>query len=274
MKGMMRVPLAAVLLALAPAAEAKIKSADQMKPDKAYLLVQVDPVEFQMMGTNRLVTGVIFAPYDPATKQTRPGVMAQNDPIAKDGKRRLYLMEVDPGIWVIAGTGTNGSQMTSGTSFSLGSYHFDVHAGELVDLGVFVPQREESDNPDTKMTGGKMLAMAFLGGRIESVPSVVTIRPRAVGDVAVPAWLASKTLVQPAFVYGGTFGNNQGGLVNRIDGKQGRGRTAGEMSYLSKPGQPAVEAARVGEAAHEPPNAEPPATPSSPPSPPQGRGYP
>jgi hypothetical protein len=85
------------------------------------------------------------------------------------------------------------------------------------------------------------------------------IRPRGAGDVPVPAWLATKPLVQPAFVYGVTFGNAGGGLINRIDGKKGRGRVAGEAAYLSKPGQPA--AASAGDQAAM----EPPATPSSPP---------
>lgn len=267
MTGMMRALLAAVLLTLAPTAGAKIKSADQMKAEKAYLLVQVEPVEFQMMGNNRLVTGVIFAPYDPVTKQTRENLLARRDPVAKDGKRRLYLIEVDPGTWVIAGTGGSDSQMGSAdTSFSLGSYHFDVHAGELVDLGVFVPQREESDNPDTRMNTGNVLGTALFGASVEPVPNRLTIRPRGTDDIAIPAWLAAKPLVQPAFVYGGTFGNNLGGLVNRVDGKAGRGRTAGAATYLSKPGQPAVAAPSsesVAEPASAPASAETPATPSS-----------
>ncbi|WP_428627504.1 hypothetical protein [Sphingopyxis sp.] len=252
MTGMMRLTFAAALLALSPAAAAKIKSADDLKPDKAYLLVQVDPVEFKMMGNNRLVTGVVFAPYDAVKKEIRAGVMVRNDPVAKDGKRRLYLIEVDPGTWVIAGTGASGATLGSAdTSFSLGSYHFEVGAGELADLGVFVPLREESDNPDTKMTGGKLIGMAFFGGGVEPVPNRITIRPRGSGDIVVPSWLAAKPLVQPAFIYGGTFGNQGGGLVNRIDGKDGRGRAAGETAYLSKPGQPAAAAA-VAEPAPEP----------------------
>lgn len=234
--------LLAMLLVVAPAAQAKIKSADQLKPDKAYLLVQVDPVVVKLMGTSRMVTGILFAPYDVQKKQTGPGVMAL-DPIAKDGKRRLFLLEIEPGTWTITGTGGSGAAMGSAdTSFSLGSYHFDARAGDVLDLGVFEPQREETDNPDAKLTGGKLIGMMFLHQRIEPVPNRLTIRPRGDGDIAIPAWLASRPLVQPAFVYGGTFGNSLGGLVNRIDGKDGRGRAIGTAAYLSKPGQPSVEA--------------------------------
>lgn len=259
-------PLAAALLLIAPAVDAKIKSAEEMAAGKAYLLVQVDPVEVKILGTSQVTTGVLFAPYDPATKQVRAGVMALKDPVAKDAKRRLYLIEIDPGTWVIAGTGASGASLGSAdTSFSLGSYHFEAKAGELVDLGVFEPKREVSDNPDTKMTAVKLFGGPLFGGRVEPVPNRLEIRPRGEGDVAVPGWLATKPLVHPAFVYGGTFGNSVGGLVNRIDGKQGRGRTAGEVTYLSKPGQPKVEpaAAPADAPVPETPTAEAPATPSS-----------
>lgn len=244
MRKWISLPLAAMLLVAAPAAHAKIKSAAEMTATKAYLLVQIDPVEVKILGTSHVTTGVVFAPYDPATKQVRAGVIALKDPVAKDGKRRLYLIEVDPGTWVIAGTGASTASLgAADTSFSLGSYHFEARAGELVDLGVFVPEREVSDNPDTKMNAVKLLGGPLFGGRVEPVPNRLGVRPRGIDDVPVPAWLATKPLVQPAFVYGATFGNNLGGLVNRIDGKAGRGRAAGEAAYLSKPGQPAAASA-------------------------------
>lgn len=266
MTKLLLLPLGAAALALAPAAHAKFKSAADMKPGKAYLLVQVDPVEMKFLGTNRITTGVLFAPYDPATKRVGPGVMALKDPVAKDDKRRLYLVEVDPGTWVIAGTGASGASLGSAdTSFSLGSYHFEAKAGELVDLGVFLPAREESENPDTRMNAMKLLGGPLLGGRVEPVPNRLAIRPRADGDVPVPVWLATTAVVQPAFVYGGTFGNSQGGLVNRIDGKQGRGRVSGTIAYLSKPGQPIAEAPPVAAPAETQPANAPETAPITPP---------
>jgi hypothetical protein len=242
MMALMRALLAMLLLCVAPTAQAKIKSAGQLKADKAYLLVQVDPVVIKLMGTSRMVTGILFAPYDVQKKQAGPAVMALNDPITKDGKRRLFLLEIDPGTWVITGTGGSGASLGSAdTSFSLGSYHFEARAGEVLDLGVFEPQREETDNPDAKLTSGKLIGMMFLHQRIEPVPNRLAIRPRGQDDLAIPAWLASRPLVQPAFVYGGTFGNSLGGLVNRVDGKDGRGRAVGTAAYLSKPGQPVGE---------------------------------
>ena len=81
-------------------------------------------------------------------------------PIAKDGKRRQFLLEIQPGTWAITGTGGSGAALGSAdTSFSLGSYHFAAKAGEVLDLGVFEPQREETDNPDAKLTSGKLIGM-------------------------------------------------------------------------------------------------------------------
>jgi hypothetical protein len=170
------------------------------------------------------------------------GQSAQNDPIAKDDKRRRYLLEIQPATWVITGTGGGGAAMGSAdTSFSLGSDHSEAKTSEVLDLGAFEPQREETDNPDAKLTSGKLIGMMFLHQRTEPVPNRLAIRPRGAGDLAIPAWRASRPLVQPAFVYGGTFGNSLGGLVNRIDGKDGRGRAVGTAAYLSRPGQPVVE---------------------------------
>ncbi|MEP7007262.1 MAG: hypothetical protein ABI810_14855 [Sphingomonas bacterium] len=246
MRAWIRAVLALALLVVANAATAKIKSADELKPDKAYLLVQVEPLTIKLMGTNRIATGILFAPYDVQRNYAGPAVMALNDPISKDGKRRLFLLEIDPGTWTIAGTGGIPAALgLANTSFSLGSYHFEAKAGEMLDLGVFEPQREETDNPDAKLTSGKLIGMMLLHQRIEPLPNMLEIRPRGPGDIAIPAWLAPRPLVQPAFVYGGTFGNSLGGLVNRVDGKAGRGRAIGTAAYLSKPGQPVAEAAAV-----------------------------
>jgi hypothetical protein len=140
---------------------------------------------------------------------------------------------------VIEGAGGDAPALGAAvTSFALGSYRFEVHAGEVIDLGVIAPKREESDNPDTKMTGGKlagmMLAGPFGGGRVEPLPMKLDIRARSTGDLPLPDWLATTPITQPAFTYGATFGNLLGGLVNRVDGKTGRGRVSGEVVYLTK----------------------------------------
>ena len=109
MKKIFRFMLLALMGCLSVTAFAKDKSIE-IKPDRAYLLVQVDPIEYQMLGTNRMKMDVGFARYDVARNDIRGGfkssenpvpegesvrTLARKKPIAKDGKRRLYLLEVE-----------------------------------------------------------------------------------------------------------------------------------------------------------------------------------
>jgi hypothetical protein len=253
---MLRVLLSLLLVVAVPASAKTNWAKAGLDPAKAYVLVQVEPLEFQMMGNNRVVTGLILAPYDPeksavvaSEKAGKPAGVARltliSDAVASDGKRKQYFAEIAPGTWVIegAGGGSGGTLAASVTSFSLGSYRFDARAGEVIDLGVVTPLREESDNPDTEMTAGKLAGMMVMGGLLgakapEPLPLKLAIRPRGDGDLAMPAWLSGATLVQPALTYGSTFQNLLGGLINRVDGKAGRGRGTGEVVYPSKPEPP------------------------------------
>lgn len=251
----LRMGLCLLLLATPVVASGKTDwSKTRLDPTKAYVLVQLDPIEFKMLGNNRIATGLILSAYDADKGIIRmvekkgtivdvERVMLSKTAIAKDGKRRQHFSAITPGVWVIEGAGGAGATHGEGmTSFSLGSYTFEARAGQVIDLGVIVPRPEESDNPDTKMTGGKMLGMLMLGGiRVEPLPLKLAVRPRTSGDLSLPAWLSTAPLTQPAFTYGVTFPNFLGGLVNRVDGKAGRGRAAGEVVFPSKPGQPKVD---------------------------------
>jgi hypothetical protein len=230
-----------------------------LDPAMAYVLVQVEPLHFRFMGNNDIATNIILHAYDDeksnlrfleSKDKSKPDhrVLLDKVDIAKAGKRRQYFTAIMPGTWVIEGAGGNGGTLGAPiTSFALGSHRFEAHAGEVIDLGVLAPSSEESDNPDTKMSTGKLAGMIFAGpfggGRVESLPLKIAVRPRADGDFPVPAWLSKANIVQPGFTYGATFSNLMGGLVNRVDGKAGRSRTVGEVVYLSRPGQPKVEAA-------------------------------
>jgi hypothetical protein len=243
--------MALALLAIPSIADAKTDWAKQkLDPALAYVLVQIEPIEFKMMGNNQIATGIILASYEPDKARIKliekdgkivgvARLALGKTPVAKDGKRRQYFAAISPGSWVIEGSG--GEAPTLGapaTSFSLGSYRFEAQAGQVIDLGVIAPKREESDNPDTKMSTGKMAGMIFAGpfggGRVEPLPLKLDIRARLSGDIPLPVWLATTALTQPAFTYGATFANLLGGLVNRVDGKAGRGRTPGEIAYLTK----------------------------------------
>jgi hypothetical protein len=256
MKSAYVVTLTAAALAQLQPAQAKTDWAKSgLDPAKAYVLVQIEPVEFQMMGNNRIVSGFFLAPYDASKKaislteipKKQPQVarvVLKKEAIAKEGKRRQYFAAITPGTWVFEGAGGDVPLMGAPlTSFSLGSYSFVAKAGEVIDLGVVTLSRETSDNPDTKMTAGKMAGMIFAGpfggGRVEPVPMTLTMRARGQGDFPLPAWVPENRLTRPGFAYGATFSNILGGLINRIDGKAGRNRQTGEIGFPSGPQMPA-----------------------------------
>ncbi len=217
----------------------------EFMPGKSYVVFQLDPITDEASGKPVQRAHAVLARYDaeagdirgrgkaagksvPADQVVR--VQAFKKKLIKQGKRLLYLIEVEPDIWTIesAGIGMSGALADMTTSFSLGSYTFEVGEGQVVDLGVLVPVRPKSDNPDTKLTTGKVLKGLFLlgGMKIEQVPLTMEIRERRADDIPLPAWLASQELSKVELTYGNRFGNYAGGLINRIDGVKGRARPA------------------------------------------------
>jgi len=112
-----------------------------------------------------------------------------------------------PDTWVIEGAG--------GTAFSLGSRTFTLAAGDMVDLGVESPPR---------LAVGRVATLALLGPFARTPlqrPAFLDMRARGAADFAIPVQLRS-AIVPVRLQPGARFGNDLGGLVNRIDGRRGR----------------------------------------------------
>ena len=125
----------------ASAAEDLRKVPAALDPAKAYLLVDTvnDPP-----GAGGPV--IAFARYEPELEDIAGFGRAAKSrvPAGEDrristrsgrllrfkGNRELHLIELTPGSWTIEGI--------DGTAASLGSYSFDLPAGRITDLGVFV----------------------------------------------------------------------------------------------------------------------------------------
>jgi hypothetical protein len=238
-----------LLLAAAPAlaAESLKLVPAKLDPAKAYALVEVlNHDEGKMPGR------VVLARYDAQGGDVRGGLRSPGSRLAKDepvrvatsnalvkGKAsRLYLLELEPDTWVIEGAG--------GTAFSLGSRHFTVAAGEVVDLGVMAPRGDypEGEGP-WKLTAGKLAKIALLGPFAKGPkPSVamLEIRERTASDMALPAPLRERA-VRASFTPGAKFGNYLGGLVNRLEGRKGRPASSVEDSEpaAAEPAQAATQ---------------------------------
>lgn len=136
----------------------------------------------------------------------------RNKPIAKGEASRLFLLELDPDVWVIQGYGN--------TSFSLGSYSFVLAPGSVVDLGVVAAETDWAEGqkpPDV----GDVFAAALAGPfakRADIAPLRLSFRSRGSGDMRVPVGIPAERVKPVAFTEDATFGNYLGALVNRIEG--------------------------------------------------------
>jgi hypothetical protein len=239
--------LTLALLALAAAASPTVAKPLKivpaaLDPAKAYILVEYRLLKNPYAGfpgsrkTMPLNAGLSFGRYDPALGDIRglgkaganpvgPGQQPiegfRNKPLAKGEGSRLFLIEVEPDVWVVQGFGN--------TSFSLGSYAFELAPGSVTDLGVVTAEpdwAEGQEPPDM----GDVLTAALAGPFAKSpdiAPMRVSFRPRTTTDLPIPAGIPADRVRQPVFTPGAKFGNYLGGLVNRIEGVNARLRSGG-----------------------------------------------
>jgi hypothetical protein len=233
---MKRLAILAAILALAasPVSAATLKAVPPtLDPAKAYILVEYKLLKNPFGGfpgsrkTMPLTAGLVFARYDPALGDIRgmgkasanPVAAGQRPiegfrkkPVAKGPGSRLFLLEVEPDLWVVQGW--------ANTSFSLGSYAFELAPGTVTDLGIVTAEpdwAEGQDAPDM----GDVLGAALAGPFAKSpdiAPMRLSFRPRGAGDIPIPAGIPAQAVRPAAFTPGAKFGNYLGGLVNRIEG--------------------------------------------------------
>ena len=238
--------LLALVAAESPAVARPLKAVPAaLDPAKAYILVEYRLLKNPYSGfpgsrkTMPLNTGLSFGRYDPALADIRglgkaaanpvgPGQQPiegfRNKPLAKGEGSRLFLIEVEPDTWVVQGFGN--------TSFSLGSYAFELAPGSVTDLGVVTaePDWAEGQKP---ADAGDVLTAALVGPfakRPDMAPMRVGFRPRTATDIPLPAGIPADRVREPVFTPDAKFGNYLGGLVNRIEGVNARIRLTGTMS--------------------------------------------
>lgn len=230
----MRLSAAIALAALFAASPVQAKTLDKLpaklNPTKAYAVVEVGNLD------DARAKGVLtLARYDTSAgdiafldKAAKKPVLAHESlgkPLVQEKSRRLYLLELVPGQWVIEGA--------NGTAFSLGSRTFELVAGQVTDLGIATVTTDYAEGESAyKLTAGKALKLglfgAFAGGSAlpQPIPTAVNFRARAANDLVVPK-LATEPVEWGAEV---KFGNYLGGLVNRMGGRKDRPETNATVS--------------------------------------------
>lgn len=202
-----------------------------LDPTKAYVFVEIGKLDDGLLYGSLILSRYDEAKADiaqaapaPAGKSSKKDRDPENrisllKAAVKDGDRRLYVVEMEPGIWVIEGA--------NDTAFSLGSSTFRLEPGSVTDLGVV---KVYSDFPDGQkrdvLTAGRALKGALMGGIFgstlpQSMPKAMEVSARTQNDLVVPASLAGGA--HPVEWAGQvTFGNHLGGLVNRMGGRKAR----------------------------------------------------
>jgi hypothetical protein len=227
-----RVLILALALATAPASAGTLpKVPVTLDPSKAYVVVEIGKLDDGVLYGSLVLArydegkGDIAEPTPRAEGKAGKNVAVLDNrlyllkPAVKNGDRRLYVVELDPGLWVVEGA--------NDTAFSLGSSTLRLQAGSVTDLGVVTVY---SDFPEGQkrdvLTNGRLLKGALMGGIFgstipKSMPKAIDVRSRTSGDIPMPAVLAG--LARPVEWAGQVkFGNHLGGLVNRMGGRKAR----------------------------------------------------
>jgi hypothetical protein len=234
-------PLALLAAPAAGGAKPLKKAPAVLNPGKAYVLVEYKLLKNPYGGfpgsrkTIPLNEGLVLARYDSALGDIRgrgkaaanpvpagqePGEGFRKTAIARSETSRLFLLEVEPDLWVIQGFGR--------TSFSLGSYTMELAPGTVTDLGVVEAEADWAEG-QKRPDAGDVIKAAFAGPfakRPAIAPMRVSFRPRGDSDMPLPAGIDPSRVRQAAFTPGARFGNYLGGLVNRIEGVNARAKAS------------------------------------------------
>ena len=128
-----------------------------------------------------------------------------------DGSTSVYVVPVNPGFWVVGGAGA--------TTFSLGSYGFEVRAGEITDVGTVLTGRENGESPIPELAAVRLSQDLVEFGTLMNIvmSDTMVMRPAADGQ-AVPEALSAYTVRRAELVPDVRFDNFMRSLVSRAVG--------------------------------------------------------
>lgn len=203
-----------------------------VQPELGYIMVRVGPVAD---GGNRFV---YFGRLDPDTRRaiwvygtTRPNerreldaaMMSENDFIDHDANTETYIVPVHPGFWVIGGATNHTwglSQFAAGvTSFSMGSYGFEVRPGEVTDIGTILTAPQDGRSTVPELAASRVSDDIVHHGTLRNVLMTNALLVRAATETdRIPAVLQGVRVTRAALIPDVRFNNFLRGLVNRALG--------------------------------------------------------
>jgi len=185
---------------------------------KGYILVRLGPAK----GAAPVVA---FARLDPYTgkiigdgvlnalskKEYNAASAGGGNLLSTDGKTSLYVIPVNPGKWVITGTGM--------TIYSLGTYGFEVKEGETVNIGTILTGREDGKSEIPEIAAAKLSQDLVDFGTMMNIvmTDAMLLKPAGESDPTPPE-LASFNVRKAELIADIRFDNVYRGLVNRALG--------------------------------------------------------
>ncbi|WP_157216760.1 hypothetical protein [Flavisphingomonas formosensis] len=188
---------------------------------KGYILVRLGPA----VGSTGSAAVVGFTRLDPYTgkimgdgvlnglssKEYNAAAAGGGNLLSTDGKTSLYLIPVNPGRWIITGTGV--------TVYSLGTYGFDVKAGETVDIGTILTGREDGKSAIPEIAAAKLSEDLVHFGTLMNIVMTDALLLRPPGDAdPIPAELAAFNVRKAELIPDIRFDNVYHSLVGRVLG--------------------------------------------------------
>ena len=210
---------AAALLLATPALAGKPIKAGALVADPAlgYILVRLGPDHNAAISLQRYAVdhgNVVLGKPGPnilSKKELDAAFVGGGNFIAETPDSRTYVVAARPGTWLIAGAGV--------TCFSLGSYGFEVKAGQVTDIGTVLTGLENGKSPVPEIAAAKLSQDLVDFGVVLNVvmSNAMLVRP-ATGSDAVPMALGGMTLRRAALIPDVRFANTCQTLVNRAIG--------------------------------------------------------
>lgn len=204
----------------------------RIEPELGYILARIGPVAD---GGNRFI---YFGRLDPDTRQaiwrygtTKPNdrreldaaMMSENDFIDRDANTETFIVPVRPGFWVVGGATNHAWGMSSyaagATSFSMGSFGFEVRAGEVTDIGTILTAPQDGRSTVPELAASRVSEDIIRNGLLRNVlmTNALIVRPPTEAD-RVPASLSGARVVRAQLVPDVRFNNFLRGLPSRALG--------------------------------------------------------
>jgi hypothetical protein len=210
---LMSAALAAAALSAPAAAHKplKVKELVNLDPTKGYLLVRLAP-KGSLVAFARLSGGGLPMYGNPMSKKEYDvGIAAGGNILSTDGKSNLYVIPVNPGTWLITSAGN--------TVFALGTYGFEIGAGEVVNIGTVLTGREDGKSPIPEIAAAKLSPDLVSFGTLMNIvmTDALLLRP-ATGLETVPQGLTVFPQRVAAIQSDIRFPNLGGFMINRALG--------------------------------------------------------